>query len=197
MSRLILIFAVIQFLTLTATAANRPAKPNIILMMADDMGLGDTSAYLGARLMENAPPVAKALRTPNLDAFSKQAMIFTDAHAPASMCSSTRYALLTGRFSHRSYLKNQGWLPHGPNRPMIQQAMATLPEMLQNNSYHTMIIGKYHVGIDFDNGTGNPAKDFYYHDVDFTKPLLDGPTHHGFDEYYGVPGNTEDPLKRG
>ena len=57
-----------------------------------------------------------------------------------------------------------------------------------------MIIGKYHVGIDFDNGTGNPAEDFYYHDVDFTKPLLDGPTHHGFDEYYGVPGNTEDPL---
>ena len=100
MSRLILIFAVIQFLTLTATAANRPAKPNIILMMADDMGLGDTSAYLGARLMENAPPVAKALRTPNLDAFSKQAMIFTDAHAPASMCSSTRYALLTLSLIH-------------------------------------------------------------------------------------------------
>ena len=181
-------------MTLTATAANRPAKPNIILMMADDMGLGDTSAYLGVRLMENAPPVAKTLRTPNLDAFSNQAMLFTDAHAPASMCSSTRYALLTGRFSHRAYLKNQGWLPHGPNRPMIQKAMATLPKMLQNNGYHTMIIGKYHVGIDFDNGTGNPAEDFYYHDVDFTKPLLDGPTHHGFDEYYGVPGNTEDPL---
>ncbi|MGY8651337.1 MAG: sulfatase-like hydrolase/transferase [Verrucomicrobiia bacterium] len=95
---------------LTATAANRPAKPNIILMMADDMGLGDTSAYLGTRLMGNAPPVAKTLRTPNLAAFSNQAMVFTDAHAPASMCSSTRYALLTGRFFHRAYLKNQGWL---------------------------------------------------------------------------------------
>ena len=50
-------------------------------------------------------------------------MIFTDAHAPASMCSSTRYSLLTGRLAHRSYLKKQGWLPHGPNRPMIQRAL--------------------------------------------------------------------------
>ena len=105
MNHLILIIAVFYSMTNTARPANRPAKPNIILMIADDMGLGDTSAYLGVRLMENAPPIAKTLRTPNLDAFSSQAMLFTDAHAPASMCSSTRYALLTGRFSHRAYLK--------------------------------------------------------------------------------------------
>ena len=110
------------------------------------------------------------------------------------MCSSTRYSLLTGRFAHRSYLKYQGWLPHGPNVPMIQRGLTTLPEMLQANGYRTAGIGKYHVGMSFDDGEGKPADDFYYHDVDFTKPLLDGPTHHGFDEYFGVPGNTEDPL---
>lgn len=194
MKQLILIMIVLQSIALTVTATQRPSKPNIIIMMADDMGLGDTSAYLGVRLMKNAPPVAKTLRTPNLDAFAKQAILFTDAHAPASMCSSTRYALLTGRFAHRAYLKQQGWLPHGPNTPMIQKDMSTLPMMLQMNGYHTMGIGKYHVGIDFNNGSSQPARDFHFHDVDFTKPLIDGPTHHGFDEYYGVAGNTEDPL---
>ena len=175
-------------------AEARPAKPNIIIMMADDMGIGDTSAYLGVRLSRSAPPIERTLRTPNLERFARSSIVFTDGYAPASMCSSTRYSLLTGRFAHRSYLKNQGWLPHGPNTPMIQRALITMPEMLQENGYRTVGIGKYHVGMAFDDGDGNPADDFYFQDVDFTKPLLDGPTHHGFDEYFGVPGNTEDPL---
>tara|TARA_Y100000588_G_scaffold313036_1_gene339969 strand:+ start:174 stop:2282 length:2109 start_codon:yes stop_codon:yes gene_type:complete len=162
--------------------------------MADDMGIGDTSAYLGINLMPNTKPIAKTLRTPNIERFGKQGMIFTDAHAPASMCSSTRYSLLTGRLSHRSYLKKQGWLPHGPNHPMIHRALTTLPEMLKRSGYATSAIGKWHVGMDFDDGYGEPADEFDFHDVDFTKPVLDGPTHHGFDEFFGVPGNTEDPL---
>ena len=175
-------------------AGERPSKPNIILMMADDMGIGDTSAYLGVRLSPDAAPIERTLRTPNLERFAQSAIVFTDGYAPASMCSSTRYSLLTGRFAHRSYLKRQGWLPHGPNTPMIQRALKTLPEMLQTSGYRTAGVGKYHVGMSFDNGEGQPAADFYFHDVDFTKALLDGPTHHGFDEYFGVPGNTEDPL---
>jgi len=173
--------------------AEKP-KPNILLFMADDMGIGDTSAYLGVSLFKNSIPISKTLKTPNIERFSKQGITFTDAHAPASMCSSTRYSLLTGRLSHRSYLKKQGWLPHGPNRPMIQRSLTTLPEMLQRNGYHTGAIGKYHVGMDFDDGQGQPADEFDYKDVDFTKPLLDGPTHHGFNEFFGVPGNTEDSL---
>ena len=175
-------------------AEARPAKPNIIIMMADDMGIGDTSAYLGVRLSPDAPPIERTLRTANLEKFARSAIVFTAGYAPASMCSSTRYSLLTGRFAHRSYLKQQGWLPHGPNTPMIQRGLTTLPEMLQANGYRTAGIGKYHVGMSFDDGEGKPADDFYFYDVDFTKPLLDGPTHHGFDEYFGVPGNTEDPL---
>ena len=169
-------------------------KPNIIIFMADDMGIGDTSAYLNIKLMEGTKPISKTVKTPNIDKFAKKGMIFTDAHAPASMCSSTRYSLLTGRLAHRSYLKKQGWLPHGPNRPMIQRALTTLPEMLQSNDYFTGAVGKYHVGMDFDDGKGKPADEFDYKDVDFTKNILDGPTHHGFDEFFGVPGNTEDSL---
>lgn len=172
----------------------RPTKPNILLMMADDMGIGDTSAYLNVRLSPESPPITKTLRTPNLNRFTHSAIVFTDGYAPASMCSATRYSLLTGRLAHRSYLKYQGWLPHGPNTPMIQKGLTTLPEMLQANGYQTAGIGKYHVGMEFDNGQGKPAEDFFFDDVDFTKPILDGPTHHGFDEYYGVTGNTEDPL---
>ena len=114
-----------------AVAEKRPAKPNIVIMMTDDMGLGDTSAYLGISLAPNVEPISRTLHTANLEKFAKQAVVFTDAHAPASMCSSTRYSLLTGRFAHRSYLKRQGWLPHGPNTPMIQRECPTLPGMLQ------------------------------------------------------------------
>ncbi|MEK6233439.1 MAG: sulfatase-like hydrolase/transferase, partial [Planctomycetales bacterium] len=165
-----------------------------IIMMADDMGIGDASAYLGVRLSPSAPPIERTLRTPNLEEFARSGVVFTDGYAPASMCSATRYSLLTGRFAHRSYLKYQGWLPHGPTTPMIQRELTTLPEMLRANGYRTAGIGKYHVGMSFDDGEGRPADDFHFHDVDFTKPLLDGPTHHGFDEYFGVTGNTEDPL---
>ena len=184
----------VAFWAFSALGLQAAPKPNIVLMMVDDMGIGDTNAYLGKSLMPGSPPIGLTQVTPNLEKFAKKAMVFTDVHAGASMCSSSRYSLLTGRFGHRPYLKRQGWLPHGPNRPMIQRALVTLPEMLQANGYHTACIGKYHVGMDFDNGKGQPATDFYHHDVDFTKPLLDGPTHHGFDEFFGVPGNTEDPL---
>ena len=170
------------------------SKPNILIFMADDMGIGDTSAYLGVNLLKETEPISKTVKTPNIERFAKVGMIFTDAHSPASMCSSTRYSLLTGRLAHRSYLKKQGWLPHGPNRPMIQRALTTLPEMLQYNDYYTGAVGKYHVGMDFDDGHGMPSDEFDYKDVDFNKKILDGPTHHGFDEFFGVPGNTEDSL---
>ncbi|MEC8791324.1 MAG: sulfatase-like hydrolase/transferase, partial [Verrucomicrobiota bacterium] len=80
--------------------------PNIVLFMVDDMGIGDCSAYLGLKLMPSSSPITQTLKTPNIEEFAQDGMIFTDAHAPASMCSSTRYSLLTGRLSHRSYLKN-------------------------------------------------------------------------------------------
>ena len=176
----------------SATAGN--LKPNIIIIMVDDMGIGDTSAYLGKSLSERSEPIELTQVTPSLEAFASRSMIFTDAHAGGSMCSTSRYSLMTGRFGHRPYLKRQGWLPHGPNLPMIQSELVTLPEMLKANGYETACVGKYHVGMAFDNGDGEPARDYYHRDVDFTRPLIDGPTHQGFDEFLGVPGNIEDAL---
>ena len=74
---------------------------------------------------------------------------------------------------------------------MIQRELTTLPEMLQSLGYWTAAIGKYHVGMSFSDGYGSIANEFDYRDVDFSKPILDGPTHHGFHEFFGVPGNTE------
>jgi arylsulfatase A len=91
-------FPLLLVLGMTGYAGEtRPAKPNIIIMMADDMGLGDTSAYLDVRLSPDSKPITKTLRTPNLEKFAGKGVIFTDAHAPSSMCSATRYSLLTGR----------------------------------------------------------------------------------------------------
>ncbi len=185
----------LPFLTETVRSQETTSLlPNIVIMIADDMGIGDTSVYQGKRPARNAAPITRTVRTPNLDRFAQAGVVFTSAYAPASMCSSTRYSLLTGRYAHRAYLKKQGWLPHGPNTPMIQRALMTLPEMLQQNGYHTAAIGKYHVGMSFSDGHGGVANEFDYGDVDFTQPVIDGPTHHGFDEFFGVPGNTEDPL---
>ena len=194
MTRPLILSALLISIGTLGLGAERPSKPNIVIMMADDMGMGDTSAYLGKTLGPNARPIAKTLRTPHLEAFARNAMVFTDAYAPASMCSSTRYSLLTGRFAHRAYLKKQGWLPHGPNPPMIQRGCPTLPEMLRGNGYTTAGIGKYHVGIALQDSYGAIADEHDFSDVDFSKPFVDGPIHHGFDEYFGVTGNTEDPL---
>lgn len=194
MSRTAWIFLAFIMAASPVTGDSPPPMPNIIVMMADDMGLGDTSAYLGVQLSSASSTISRTVKTENIEAFANQADIFTQSYAPASMCSATRYSLLTGRFAHRSWLNFQGWLPHGPNSPMIDRAMTTLPEMLQSRGYHTAIVGKYHVGIAMDDGSGAPAVKFDFSDVDFSKPILDGPTHHGFDEFFGVPGNTEDSL---
>ena len=132
---------VLSFLLIGSVAAADP-RPNIVLMMVDDMGIGDTSAYLGKSLSENSTPIELTQVTPSLEAFAARSMIFTDVHAGGSMCSTSRYSLMTGRFGHRPYLKRQGWLPHGPNLPMIQPELVTLPEMLQANGYETACVGK-------------------------------------------------------
>lgn len=195
MTRFLLCLGLFPFCaTVRAAEDERPDLPNIVIMMVDDMGLGDSSAYLGRKASPSAEPIERTLRTPHLEAFARASLVFTNAYAPASMCSSTRYSLLTGRFAHRSYLKQQGWLPHGPNAPMIQRDLTTLPEMLKVHGYRTAAIGKYHVGMAFSDAHGQVADEFDFNDVDFTRKILDGPTHHGFDEFFGVPGNTEDPL---
>ena len=149
-------------------------KPNVILMMADDMGLGDTSAYQD--FTGNGD--VDQLRTPNMERLARMGVRFTDAHTPSSRCTPTRYALLTGRYPWRNRLKY--WVLFGAQGdPMIEADRPTVATMLRGEGYSTMMVGKWHVGLRYRRADGKPAAG--WKDADLTQPLADTPLDHGFD----------------
>ena len=160
-----------------APPAAAPApKPNIVFILADDLGYGDARCY-------NAQ---SKIPTPHLDRLAREGMRFTDAHSPASVCSPTRYALLTGRYAWRSPLQ-RGVL--GPwDAPIIAADRLTVPALLRQYGYATGIIGKWHLGLRYTTKDGQPAAPGAdkMSNVDFSKPIADGPTARGFDHYFGV-----------
>lgn len=163
-----------QALSISLHAA--PSRPNIVLILADDLGYGDVSAY---------NPKSKII-TPNLDRLAEAGIRFTDAHAPSSVCSPTRYAILTGRLAWRSPLKSGVLSPWGA--PIINEDRPTVPGFLRQNGYRTAAIGKWHLGWTWPTRDGQPpssGKD-RLSNVDFSKPISNGPTARGFDYYFGV-----------
>jgi len=148
------------------------AKPNVVLIMADDFGIGSINAY-------GAPK--ELVRTPNLNRLADAGMRFDNANTPGSICSPTRYALLTGRYAWR------GPLPFGVvnvNDPMIVETdRMTLPKYFQTLGYQTAQVGKWHLGY----GDQRPA--------DFTEKLSPGPNDIGFDYHFGLPQNLDDNLR--
>jgi arylsulfatase A len=157
-----------------APAAGEPVRPNIILMMADDMGMGDTSAYQD--FTGNADTVQ--VKTPQMERLAELGMRFTDAHTPSSRCSPTRYGLLTGRYPWRNRLKF--WVLFGSQGdPMIEADRPTIASMLKENGYQTAMFGKWHVGLRYRQSDGRPAAG--WDDADITQPLHTTPLDHGFD----------------
>ena len=157
--------------TLTELPGNRP---NIILMMADDMGMGDTSAYQDFTGNSDHDQI----HTPAMERLARMGVRFTDAHTPASRCSPTRYGLLTGRYPWRNRLKH--WVLFGSQGdPMIETDRPTIATFLRDNGYGTGMVGKWHVGLRYRKTDGTPAAGFK--DADLTKPLADSPMDHGFD----------------
>ena len=151
-------------------------KPNIVYILADDLGYGD----LGCYNKESKIP------TPHLDGLAREGMRFTDAHAPTSVCTPTRYAILTGRYSWRTKLQ-RGVL--GPwSGPLIDKDRLTVPSLLQQNGYFTGAIGKWHLGLNWQTKDGEPQGPGpdNLSNVDFAKEITDGPTQHGFDTYFGT-----------
>lgn len=149
-------------------------RPNIILMMADDMGLGDTSAYQDFTGNSDHDQVS----TPNMERLARMGVRFTDAHTPSSRCSPTRYALLTGRYPWRNRLKY--WVLFGSQGdPMIERDRPTIATMLKTRGYQTAMVGKWHVGLRYRRADGSPAAGFL--DADLSKPMFDTPLDHGFD----------------
>jgi arylsulfatase A len=165
---------VLPLLALPAPAAP-VTRPNIVVILADDLGYGDVHCY-------NAQ---SKIPTPNLDRLAAEGMRFTDAHAPDAVCTPTRYGVLTGRYCFRSRLKAGVLAPWGA--PLIEEGRLTLPALLRQQGYATACIGKWHLGWDWPTKDSQPpsSKDGLGN-VDFTKPIASGPTTRGFDYYFGV-----------
>jgi arylsulfatase A-like enzyme len=151
-----------------AQRADAARKPNVVIILSDDFGYGSTNAY-GAD--------SKLVRTPNLDRLAKEGRRFTDANTTSSVCSPTRYALMTGRYAWRTSLKF-GVLPW--NAPLhIETTRPNLAALFKKHGYQTAAIGKWHLGY----GTGKP---------DYTGELKPGPLELGFDYHVGLSVNHGD-----
>jgi arylsulfatase A len=147
--------------------AGRP--PNIVFILADDMGIGDPGSF----------NKASKIPTPNIDRLATDGIRFTDAHTPSSVCTPTRYGLLTGRYCWRTSLK-QGVL-QGYDPLLIEPDRLTVASFLKKHGYHTGIVGKWHLGL----GSAKPT--------DYSQPLRPGPNSVGFDYFYGIPASLDMP----
>lgn len=141
-------------------------RPNLVVILADDLGYGDCGCY-GAR---------HGL-TGHLDRLARSGMRFTDSHSPSAVCTPTRYGLLTGRYAWRTRLK-QGTLI-GDSPALIEEGRLTLASLLQKQGYSTAAIGKWHLGL------GIAAK------TDFAQPLRPGPLSVGFNSFFGIPASLD------
>ena len=146
--------------------------PNVVIVMADDLGIGDVSP---------TNPDCK-IKTPILQKMANEGMTFLDAHTPSSVCTPTRYGLLTGRYNWRSRLA-KGVLS-GRSKHLIPADRPTLGHLMKGAGYHTAMIGKWHLGWDW------AKKD---DQIDFTQPVKNGPDINGFDQYYGHCGSLDMP----
>lgn len=126
-------------------AQNPAARPNVIFMMADDLGYGDLSC-----LNEKSK-----IQTSNLDRMAKEGLVFTDAHSPSAVCSPTRYGVMTGRYSWRGDLK-RGVL-NGGSPPLIERGRLTVAEMMKRAGYATACVGKWHLGLGWASADGKPS----------------------------------------
>ncbi|MFI3302389.1 MAG: arylsulfatase [Rikenellaceae bacterium] len=182
------------FLTLPAIAAGigsveakskAPQKPNIIFILADDMGYGDVSG-----LNENSK-----IHTPNLDKMISQGAYFSDAHTSSSVSTPSRYSILTGRYNWRSRLK-QGVLS-GYSRHLIPTSRTTMASLLKRADYTTGCVGKWHLGWDWNFSEQPTNIDNLSAEgkgvIDYTKPITNGPVDLGFDYFWGIAGSLDMP----
>ena len=146
-------------------------KPNIIVILADDMGIDSVSA-LNDKM---------GLKTPAIDQLAREGMSFSDAHSTSAVCTPTRYSVLTGRYNWRSRLK-RGIVGQW-ERPLIEDQRLTLPEMLRGHGYDTACIGKWHLGWHWPKKGGGATERL--DEIDFTAAVKGGPNDHGFDYYFG------------
>lgn len=160
---------------LTGCSTKTTENPNIIFILADDMGYGDVSA-----LNEKSK-----ISTPHIDKMAANGVVFTNAHSSSSVSTPTRYGILTGRYNWRSTLK-RGVL-YGYDKALIAPDRTTTASMLAQQGYETACIGKWHLGWTWNNVEKGIDS------VDFAKPITEGPTDRGFGYFYGIAASLDMP----
>ena len=148
-------------------SAKEDRLPNIVFILADDLGYGDLQCY---------NPLSK-VPTPHIDRLAGEGRRFTDAHSPSGVCTPTRYGVLTGRYAWRSRLHSGVLWGFSPN--LIDTSRTTVASLLQSHGYATAGIGKWHLGL------GEAEQ------TDYSQPLRPGPIDHGFDYYFGIPASLD------
>jgi len=157
-----------------AVGANAP-WPNIVVILADDLGYGD---------VQHLNPARGRIPTPTIDRLAQEGLVFTDAHSGSSVCTPTRYGLLTGRYAWRTRLQRgviDGFAP-----PLIDADRLTLPAMVRGRGYHSAVIGKWHLGFTLDKGEGATGQEPGARGAPLGARTADGPVSRGFDFFYGV-----------
>ncbi|MDZ8119737.1 sulfatase family protein [Pontiella agarivorans] len=153
-----------------------PSKPNIIYILADDMGQGDVSAY---------NPDSK-ISTPNIDRMASEGMKFMDTHTSSGVCTPTRYGILTGRYSWRTPTLKKGVLG-GYSAHLIEPTRETVASFLKKQGYATACFGKWHLGMDWAQAdAANKRGKASWKQVDPAQPIKNGPNSNGFDYYFGI-----------
>jgi arylsulfatase A-like enzyme len=158
-------------------------RPNIVFIMADDMGYGDVGCY-----------GATKIPTPHMDRLAAEGVRFTDAHSTSAVCTPSRYSVLTGRYCWRTSLK--AGVTGGFSLPLIDPARWTVASMLKRYGYATAAVGKWHVGLEWQPQDGGWVNTKNWEDegtVDYTRPIIGGPTALGFDYFFGIAGSLDMP----
>ena len=177
------VFAVMLFASPLSTAARaglkKPErKPNIVFVLADDLGYGDVKCFGGKRCR---------IATPHFDRLAAEGMRFTDAHAIGSVCVPSRIGIMTGRYAWR-FRGPRFRAPWGFLGPVLPDSQFTLGTMLRASGYHTGYVGKWHLGTQMRTKDGKTQG---LNNVDYSAPLLIGPPQFGFDESFILPGSLD------
>ena len=151
------------------TDGHPEARPNIVYILCDDLGYGDVQAYNTTR---------GKIATPNIDRLASEGMRFTDVHSGSSVCTPTRYGILTGRYAWRTRL--QSGVLQGMSPPLIDANRMTVATLLKQHGYTTAIIGKWHLGLRFGRDR-------------WSDHIQDGPLQHGFDYFFGISASLDMP----